>query len=223
MDLLGNVRQLIHVVTDAPDERQVACLGEILKGRGDLLAALHHRRMRPGMPPAELPAGFLLAPNGVSTEQVVQTTAVDAEVYHLAPLEQSVERAWLNSVFPEVGAGPAVRAQRQTNLDVAMLRQKAPERLLSAALGLGILAEQKLFVDRIAKVRIHQRQVLGQQVLLPIHHLRRMLEDHRDEALVFDDPIPHIAGVLELLLEHTSRWLVRLRRQVDDETFRARG
>src|ERR1700694_5398818 len=93
-------------------------------------------------------SGAALATKNGDAEQVVEPAAVGADHGHIAARQERLERkAALDPALPNRGAGPAVRAQRQPDLDVEVFGGKSAERCLAIAFGLDELVGEELLVD----------------------------------------------------------------------------
>ena len=174
--------------------------------------------MRPCPGPREPVAGAGLASDHGQAEQVVQAAAVDPDVDHLAALEERIELQPAGTLaLPEVRAGPTVRAQREADLYVQVLRRPAPQLLLAARRRLLVVRHQALDRDRPASVR---RDHVPVGRVAPVDVRRELVEqrqDRRDQA-----PIADRAGLLQLGAEHARWWPLGLRGDRDQESLRLR-
>jgi len=94
--------------------------------------------MRPGPGPQQPLPGQPIPADSSEPQQVIEPPAIDTDVDHFAAFDQVIERQTRKNSprLPKVGTGPAIRKERQTNLDVKVFRQEAPKRFLAFQLGL---------------------------------------------------------------------------------------
>ncbi|MNN62120.1 hypothetical protein D3C81_1773980 [compost metagenome] len=128
----------------------MAVVGKVANTRRLSFPALKHRRMRPSVCPHQPAASVPFAPHGCEAEQVIEAAAVDTDIDHFAARYQVLQRPAVlgGLLLPVVGTSPAIRQQRQTDLDVEVLGQEAPERLLTIQLGLCIPAFNERLINR---------------------------------------------------------------------------
>jgi hypothetical protein len=153
------------------DDRQFALGGEIAQHRGDRFALLEDAFMAPGMRPEEpalhpLPGRdaigldvtstsvFLPAQDG-QAEEIVEPAAIDPDDDDLAAVEDLVEgQLSIGPALPVFGAAPAIASQREADLDIEVLGEKADDFRSAGALGLGELLGQVALIDRGAEIGV---------------------------------------------------------------------
>src|SRR5262245_10463766 len=124
VDAIDDRDDLRYVLKLVIDDGQLVIGGKALKRRSDRLPPLQHPLMAPGMRPAEPTFRLTFAAEHCQTEEVVEPAAVDADDNGLAALEQRIEiKTIVLRPEPELGAGPAIRSQSDTDLDIEMLRR----------------------------------------------------------------------------------------------------
>jgi hypothetical protein len=127
-NVLDNIGNLDYVVADAFDDRQVTVGVEVAQTGRDVLAALKHALVRPGVAPMQPLARFRLdlrlarAAENRKAEKVVEAAAIDSDRHDLAARQQLVERERrVGVLLPMERAGPLIGLEREPNLDVEVL------------------------------------------------------------------------------------------------------
>src|SRR5262245_57106371 len=94
------------------------------------------------------------------TEEIVETTTVDADDDHLTPVEKSIQgQARVRPLQPVFSTRPTIGAQRETDLNVEMLRSEQGDLRWTFALGREQLAIKERFVDGLVQVGVDERPI----------------------------------------------------------------
>ena len=173
------------------------------------------------MTPAQPLARFAIAPDYRQAEKVIETTTINTDGDHFRAAKNIVKSDASCLLLPEIGSGPSIGAQCETDFNVGMFGHKAAEVFLPGFFRLVVFAVKKLFVNGITQVGVNHCEVFQKKMLATGNHLRRMLKYHRKKVRIVNFSVANVAGILQLLLEYTCRRLVGLCSCVHHKTFRS--
>ena len=88
---------------------------EVMQTRSHVFTPSQHGRMRPCVRPRQPFTSFCVASNNYRAKQVIQTAAVDADVYHFRAAQQLIQRQSrkILPAFPRSSLRPAAAVKRQ--------------------------------------------------------------------------------------------------------------
>src|SRR5690625_2809922 len=84
-----------------------------------------------------------------------------------------------------------------------MLGNELLKRTVSLAFVSLQLIADPLGTDRATNIRVRNVEVAGVEIRLRLNHLLRVFVDDRQRLRVINDPVPHVAEVLQLVLEYS--------------------